>query len=213
MVSFYAKAILSGLSTGIIVALPLGPAAVEAVSQSLNNGFKAGFTVSLGAIAADYLYIFLINFGLVQILSVNNKIESFFWVISGIILILINIFSKTNAKENIEIENSSLSLSTFWNGFLMTFINPMTLSLWMVISATVLSIWRNLGNLFLIVAICSMFFGTLAWFILLNFLAARGGSVIKKDITSKTSTVVKFFMLALGLGFIIYGFFKLIIVR
>ncbi|MPQ43771.1 LysE family translocator [Clostridium tarantellae] len=208
---FYTKAILSGLSTGIIVAIPLGPAAVEAVSQSLSNGFKSGFKVSLGAITADYLYIILINFGLVQLLSVNNKIESFFWIISGIILLLINLLNKTNAKENYDVRSNSLS--TFWNGFLITFINPMTLSLWMAISATVINIWRNSGNIFLLIATTSMFCGTLVWFIILNFLAARGGSIVKKDLTTKTSLLVKFFMIFLGLAFILYGLFKLIIMR
>ncbi|TYE37542.1 lysine transporter LysE, partial [Klebsiella michiganensis] len=40
---FYLKAILSGIVTGLLVSIPLGPAAIEAATQSLDKGFKKGF--------------------------------------------------------------------------------------------------------------------------------------------------------------------------
>ncbi len=54
-----------------------------------------------------------------------------------------------------------------------------------------------------------MFITTLVWFILLNFMAAKGGSLVKKELTGKADKSVKYFMILLGLGFTIYGIFKI----
>ncbi|MGM8259460.1 LysE family translocator, partial (plasmid) [Clostridium perfringens] len=65
------------------------------------------------------------------------------------------------------------------------------------------------GRHFFLVAISAMFITTLAWFILLNFMAAKGGSLVKKELTGKADKSVKYFMILLGLGFTIYGIFKI----
>ncbi|MGG5463351.1 LysE family translocator [Clostridium sp. B9] len=210
---FYLKAILSGVVTGLLVSIPLGPAAIEAATQSLDIGFKKGFEVSLGAIAADYLYILLINFGVAQLLNLNRYVECAFWIISGLVLIIINLVFKSTQKSLDEkciqkIENHKTG-SGFMNGFLITFVNPMTLSVWMAVSAGVMSIWKISGRHFFIVALCSMFLTTLSWFILLNLMAAKGGNLIKKELTGKANTGVKYFMVILGLAFTIYGIFKI----
>ena len=53
-------------------------------------------------------------------------------------------------------------------------------------------------------AISAMFITTLAWFILLNFMAAKGGSLVKKELTGKADKSVKYFMILLGLGSVSY---------
>lgn len=219
MFLFYFKAILAGLTTGIAVSIPLGPAAIEAVSRSLNKGFISGLEVSLGAISADYLYVILLNFGLTKLFSMSPLIEGFFWLISGIVLIIINKFSQeTNDKKENTIRNIEKNLDKtnglacprgYIDGFFITFINPMTLSAWMAISATVINIWRQISTSFFVIAVISMFLGTLLWFLTLNYLASKGGKHLKKDVANTTSKYVKHFMILLGLFFSLYGIYKL----
>lgn len=210
---FYLKAILSGIITGLLVSIPLGPAAIEAATQSLSKGFSKGFEVSLGAIAADYLYILLINFGVAQLLDFNRYVECAFWIVSGLVLIIVNLIFKSTQKSLDEKCTKTISShktgSGFINGFLITFINPMTLSVWMAVSAGIMSIWKFSGRHFFMVAIISMFLTTLGWFTFLNLMAAKGGNMVKKELTGKAHTGVKYFMVLLGLAFTIYGIIKI----
>lgn len=219
MFLFYLKAILAGLTTGIAVSAPLGPAAIEAVSRSLNKGFISGLEVSLGAICADYLYVILLNFGLINLFTMNLLIEGVFWFISGIVLIVINKSSReTNIKDKNNIKNIEVNLKKdhklnwirgYMDGFLMTFINPMTLSVWIAVSATVITLWRHAGTSFLVVAVISMFLGTLLWFLTLNYLVSKGRNILKKNTVNATTKYVKYFMILLGLFFSLYGIYKL----
>ena len=128
-------------------------------------------------------------------------------------LILINLLFKSSKKsldeKCVETIGNHKTGNGFINGFLITFVNPMTLSVWMAVSAGIMSIWKLSGKHFFFIAISSMFITTLAWFILLNFMAAKGGNLVKKEITGKADTSVKYFMILLGLGFTIYGIFKI----
>lgn len=210
---FYVKAILSGIITGFLVSLPLGPASIEAASQSLSKGFAKGFEVSLGAVVADYIYILLINFGLAKLLKFNKYVECSFWIISGLVLIIVNLVFKSNQQSLDEkcaktISNHKTG-SGFLNGFLITFINPMTPSLWMAVSAGIMSIWKFSGMDFFLVAITFMFLTTLSWFFFLNLMAAKGGNLVKKELTGKAHNGVKYFMVLLGLVFTIYGIIKI----
>lgn len=206
---FFMKAMISGFSTGFAAAIPLGPSGIESIKRSLSNGFKEGFKVSLGAIFADYLYILLINLGLSALISTNNEAEGLFWIISGIILI---IFNRISGKNNYPLMNrlGNTKYSGFLSGFLITFLNPMTPSVWLALSGTIMSVWRFSGLYFYILAVFSMMIGGITWFIILNALAARGIKILRFNESKKTSNLIKYLMIILGLAFIIFGFFKLI---
>lgn len=206
---FFIKAIISGFSTGFAAAIPLGPSGIESIKRSLSSGFKEGFKVSLGAIFADYFYILLINLGLSAIISSSTNAEGLFWIISGIILI---IFNKVSGKSDYPLMDKLRKhrYSGFLSGFLITFLNPMTPSLWLALSGTIMSVWRVSGLYFYILAIFSMILGGVTWFILLNALASKGIKIIRYNESRKTSNLIKYLMIILGLAFIIFGFFKLI---
>lgn len=206
------KAILVGFLTGFIASIPLGPSGLESVNRSISKGFKEGFKVSLGAVSADILYIIIINLGLLKLLSKNPKFQSIFWIISGIILIL---FNKISVKTTLKNHNSNNFLnkytsSGFFTGFLITFINPTTPSLWIALSATVLSVWRCHGRIYFIFSICSMIIGSITWFCLLNVLVSKGFKRLKSDYSQKTSNLLNYFLLILGAMFIILGLYQFI---
>lgn len=208
-VIFFMKAIISGFSTGFAAAIPLGPSGIESIKRSLYNGFKEGFKVSLGAIFADYLYVILINLGFSAIINTNNEAEGLFWIISGIILIIFNRISEKN-KYPLMNRLGNTKYSGFLSGFLITFLNPMTPSVWLALSGTIMSVWRVSGIYFYILAVFSMMIGSITWFIILNALAARGIKILRFNESKKTSNLIKYLMMLLGLTFIIFGYFKLI---
>lgn len=206
---FFIKAIISGLSIGFVTAIPLGPSGVESIKRSLSNGFKEGFKVSVGAVLADFFYILLINLGLSALLNSNKSYEGFFWIISGIILILFNKVSQISKKHNLD-KFTNNKYSGILSGFLITFLNPMTPSVWIGLSGTIMSVWRSRGFMFYSIALISMIIGALSWFALLNILASKGIKILRQDAHSKTKYLMNYIMLALGVGFIIFGSYTLL---
>ncbi|EKQ57770.1 MULTISPECIES: LysE family transporter [unclassified Clostridium] len=206
------KAILIGFSTGFIASIPLGPSGLESVSRSISKGFREGFKVSLGAVSADITYIIIINLGLFTILTKNPKFHSLFWIVSGFVLILSNKISSRakNSNSKLDISLSKYASSGFLTGFLITFLNPTTPSLWIALSGTIFNVWRHHGRTFFFFSISSMIVGSITWFCFLNILVSKGFKKLNPNFTNNTSKILDYFLLALGIIFIIWGIYKFI---
>lgn len=209
------KSMLSGFSTGIVISIPLGPAGIESVKRTISKGYKEGFTVSLGALTADFTYLLLINCGLSSLLSKNKTTEALFWIICGFVLSYIGYCSvKSKGSKDTSfnfIKNSSLTSMPFMVGFLITFSNPLTLSLWLTLSGTVIRAWYYVGSIFYATFIISILAGMIAWFAGLNLVALKGMKVLPEEATKKTSLILMYLILVIGLGFVVFGFYKLFI--
>jgi len=211
------KAIFLGLATGFVVALPLGPAGIESVKRTMSNSLKEGFIVSLGAVAADMTYLLIINCGFSNILSQNKTTEAFFWIISGLILCYIG-YKSLDSNKNISLNSqnkydqlfSKLSSAPFLAGFAITFTNPLTPSMWITLSGTVIKAWQ-FNTLYYYIFILSILVGMISWFLLLNYLAFKGMKILTPSASSKTSKLLMLIISAVGVIFVIFGFIKLII--
>lgn len=206
------KAVFIGFLTGFTASIPLGPSGLESVNRSMSKGFREGFKVSLGAVSADLLYIVIINLGLFTLLSKHRNFQSIFWIVSGVILILFNRLSFTDSKKKTDSKNllNKYTSNGFVTGFLITFVNPTTPSLWIALSTTVLSVWRYHGRIYFLTSVSSMMIGSITWFCLLNILVSKGVRKLKSDYTKTTSKLLNYFLMILGISFIILGIFKFI---
>lgn len=202
------KGILSGYITGFGVSIPLGPSGIESVNRSITYGFIEGLKVSIGAILADISYLIIINFGLFSFFNKNSTFNGFFWIISGIILIVFNHITKNS--NNVNYIFGHKKVGGIFSGFTITFLNPMTPSLWLAISGTVMSVWRLSGPLYFFICFVSMILGSVSWFILLNFLATKGFRLFKGKMAKKTSSLLNYVLLFLGIVFILFGLFKIL---
>lgn len=209
------KAIISGLATGLVISIPLGPSGIESVKRTISSGYKEGFIVSLGAISADIVYLLLIDAGLSSLLAANERTKALFWIISGIILTIIGYISYKNKKGhksssfNIFI-NNKLGSMPFLTGFLITFLNPMTPSLWLTLSGTVIRAWYYVNLFSYYIFIFSIIIGMITWFALLNYFTLKGMHILKPS-SDKTASFFVYIIFTIGIGFIIFGFVKLII--
>ncbi|MCY6372258.1 LysE family translocator [Clostridium ganghwense] len=204
------KALISGFTTGIAISIPLGPAAIESVNRTISKGFKQGFIVSLGAITADITYLVLINCGLSRLLHHNKKTAALFWIISGFVLVAMEYNNLKNMDKQNKHKVSSQNSYPFWSGFILTLSNPMTPTLWLGLSGTVIRLWRRVGNFYYCSFIFSLILGMMTWFAVLNFLAFKGLNIFKSGRSEKASIYMKWIILLLGIAFIIFGLIKLI---
>lgn len=206
------KCLISGISTGFAICIPLGPSGLESIKRTVTYGFLEGFKVSMGAITADMSYLLIIHMGLANLLTATPRRESFFWIISGSVLVLLNVFNGKNRDEP-SIFNAE-NFPPFLSGFLMTFINPMTLSLWLILSGTIVQFWHDTGIIYYFIFILSILITMISWFAVLNFLAAKGFKSLSSKTNGKsnlTSKVLKYVLIILGSGFILFGLIKLIL--
>ncbi len=207
------KATVLGITTGFVMSIPIGPSGIESVKRTLSMGYSEGLKVSLGAISADVFYLLLINAGLANILNRNRKTEAIFWIISGLLLSLIGYNSIRNHKGNSTvfsrfIKNSNMSSLSFATGFMITVSNPMTPSIWLAMSGTVLKAWYHISKSGYFVFIFSIIVGMVLWFSLLNFLAYKGFNILSHE---KSTNTVSFLMLGTiltGFAFIIWGIYR-----
>lgn len=206
------KAILIGFFTGFMASIPLGPSGLESVSRSITNGFREGFKVSLGAVSADIVYIIIINLGFFTIFTRSPRFHSLFWIISGIVLIISTRISLKAKKAHLTDSafNFRHASNGFLTGFFITFLNPTTPSLWIALSGTVFNVWRNHGRLFFMTSISAMIIGSITWFCFLNILVSRGVKKFNPKFTDHTTTILDYFLLILGIIFVILGVYKYI---
>jgi threonine/homoserine/homoserine lactone efflux protein len=206
------KAILIGFFTGFVASIPLGPSGLESVSRSITKGFKEGFKVSLGAVSADIVYIIIINLGFLTFFTKSPKSYSLFWILSGIVLIISTKISLNRKHSDLSLDKSSFRHASngFLTGFFITFLNPTTPSLWIALSGTLFNVWRHHGRLFFILSMSAMIIGSITWFCFLNILVSKGIKKLNPNFASGTTKLLDYFLLALGVIFIILGIYRFI---
>lgn len=131
------KTIISGFFTGIIFAIPLGPAGMEAIKRTISYGLKEGILVSLGAVIADAMDIILINIGLFNLFNQNKKTEGIFFILCGILILFFAYNDIKNYNKKDEGINKFDS-APLLKGFLIAVTNPLNHSFWLTISGTLI---------------------------------------------------------------------------
>lgn len=204
------KAVVFGTATGFLMSIPIGPSGIESVKRTLSKNYFEGLKVSLGAISADVLYLFLINGGLAGLLDRNPKTEAIFWIISGLLLMFIGYNSLIHHNGNTNfltkfMSKSNFSSFSFLTGFMITLTNPMTPSIWLTMSGTVLKAWYHINKLGYYVFTISIVIGMILWFALLNFLAYKGFSVLSPKNSKGTVSFLMWGIIFTGIAFVVWG--------
>ncbi|MCX7904743.1 MAG: LysE family translocator [Caloramator sp.] len=200
--------IVTGFITGIFFALPLGPAGLESIKQTLKNGIKEGINVALGAVSADALDLIFINVGLFNLFNDNRKLEAMFFIICGLLIIVFAILDFNKVKNDNFIKK--YDSMPFLKGFFLAFFNPMTHSFWITVSGTIIHRFSDNGILVYYSFLVFLILGMAAWFVFLNILALKGFRKFIEGNDNKTEMAMAFVMLIIGIGFLIYGGLEII---
>ena len=118
---------------GISMAASIGPVKTVLINTGLKNGFFHAWYFSLGGLTTDIMYILLVYFGIGQFIdSIILKVilwsfGCFVLLYTGIenLLTLHKIEMKLNSGKSIRLRHSMLS------GFLMSWLNPLTILFWL----------------------------------------------------------------------------------
>lgn len=93
--------VINGFLIGVTLSLMVGPALFMLLQTSLHRGFKYGVLFAIGIFLSDASALFLVWFGVSQILGVDPRKNIWFGLVGGIVLILFGayLFMKPAAKK------------------------------------------------------------------------------------------------------------------
>jgi len=83
---------------GFFTAIPIGATQVEIAKRSISGYIKEALMVVAGSVTSDLMYGFIAMFGIAPFLK-DKKVEAFFWLVGGIILIVLGIFTLINSNK------------------------------------------------------------------------------------------------------------------
>lgn len=159
------SALLSGITVGFAVAMPVGPIGILCIKRSLQDGFRYGLATGLGAASADASYGVLVALGLglsgllaqAQVLQLAGG-----GLIIALGLLSLRSFFKRNPTAEISAPKGGLATAWF-STYLLTLANPMTVLAFVGLIAALGSA-SAAGPYLLVVGV---FIGSLLWWLIL----------------------------------------------
>ncbi|HHD0645297.1 TPA: LysE family transporter [Campylobacter coli] len=168
---------LSGVFLGFGVSVPFGPVNILILTYAL-KAFKNSIAVGLGAFSIDMLYLFLLQFGLLNFL--DNVIFMRFLAIFGFcFLTYMAYLMLRKKKESLNLEHKEFKeslLKSYIKGIILNGYNPYVIGFWLSATGIVLSNQHAYSTILgLVVAI-------LFWIGALAFVVARYSHVFSAKV-------------------------------
>ncbi len=208
------KDILTAVPWGLLLAFSIGPGFFVLLETSITKGFRAAFTLDLGIVFADIVFILIAYFSTSHILE-QLKDNPILFILGGLIMMLYGIISlfilyKQNKKIKADFNDDNIPknnyLALFFKGFLLNFINIGVLGFWMVIILTYgPQVQMKIQRLLLF--FCSILIFYLFFDVIKILLAKQLKNKLTQNVIFKLKRVISVIITIFGLFFILQGFF------
>ena len=133
------EAILQGIGAGILFSFLTGPVFFSMIKTSIEKGFKAGFSLAIGVILSDIIFISLTIFSS-QFVDYNSTYNIYIGIIGGLFLLGVGLYYLIN-KVKVNYETSEIikvrKRGYIIKGFLMCLLSPTTLMFWIMVGGIV----------------------------------------------------------------------------
>jgi len=133
------EAILQGIGAGILFSFLTGPVFFSMIKTSIEKGFKAGFSLAIGVVLSDIIFISLTIFGS-QFVDYDPKYNQYIGIIGGLFLLGVGLYyliSKVKVNyemsEVLKVQRGAYIVK----GFLMCLLSPTTLMFWVMVGGIV----------------------------------------------------------------------------
>lgn len=179
---------LKAIIIGFAIAAPVGPIGLLCIRYNINQGFKSGITVGIGAALADAIYGAIAGFSLSFVTAFLLEKALYIKLIGGLFLLYLGIKSLNlkNRDDNSKEGKNSL-LFIFWSSFLLTMSNPLTILMFLGIFSSMMDI--NFSKIESIIIILGVFVGSLIWWIILSAITTYTKRKISSNILSKINYI------------------------
>ncbi len=197
----------TGVVTGFLVAVPVGPVAVLTIQRTLFHGRAVGCSTGLGAALADTLFGALAVFSVtaVEVFLAENR--TLIQGLGGAVLIAFGVSAilrrnatvKAAADTGAPVDHETL-LHAFGTAFVITILNPVTFLAFVSLFAAIHVLEAVAGLLDSWVVISGVFAGAAAWWLSLSSIAAR----VSRHLTGRS---LAWMNLASGSAVLVFGLY------
>ena len=174
------EAFLTGLISGFLVSIPVGPINVTIIHEGAERGFRWAAFIGAGSVLMEAVYC-AIGFAGFSELFTSNIARAILQLASFALMSYLGVkylFAKevkTTSRSADRIEQRLHPHTAFMTGFVRTLGNPGVLLLWVALSATFLSHeWVDPNWTSKSICIGGVAAGGLAWFTLLSYVVSVG---------------------------------------
>ncbi|AOM78193.1 LysE family translocator [Pedobacter steynii] len=133
------EAILQGIGAGILFSFLTGPVFFSMIKTSIEKGFKAGFSLAVGVIFSDIIFITLTIFS-AQFVDYNAEYFQYIGIVGGLFLFgigLYYLFNKVKVSYDISEIAKVKKRGYILKGFLMCLLSPTTLMFWIMVGGII----------------------------------------------------------------------------
>jgi L-lysine exporter family protein LysE/ArgO len=193
---------LSYIFMGLSLAAPIGPINAAQLDRGIKSGFWHAWLIGIGSVVADFLYMLVVYFGVVNFLH-TPLIKTFLWSFGFFVLVYTGIESlisagKINSSSRV---NDESYFKTFFTGFFMALSNPLTILFWLGIYGSVLAkTAQTVDHAHLVLYSTAIFIGLTLWDVCMAALA----SSFRRFLTDRLLIVISSLS---GISLIGFGFY------
>jgi threonine/homoserine/homoserine lactone efflux protein len=133
------EAILQGIGAGILFSFLTGPVFFSMIKTSIEKGFKAGFSLAVGVIFSDIIFITLTIFS-AQFVDYKSEYFQYIGIVGGLFLFgigLYYLFNKVKVSYDISEIAKVRKRGYILKGFLMCLLSPTTLMFWVMVGGII----------------------------------------------------------------------------
>ena len=133
------ETILQGIGAGVLFSFLTGPVFFSMIKTSIEKGFKAGFSLAIGVVLSDIIFISLTLFG-AQFLDYKAEYNLYISLIGGLFLfcvglyyLLIKVKVSYDLSDAVKVRKRGYMLK----GFFMCLLSPTTLMFWIMVGGII----------------------------------------------------------------------------
>ncbi|MGM9968219.1 MULTISPECIES: LysE family transporter [unclassified Rummeliibacillus] len=188
---------------GISLAAPIGPVKATLLNLGIKNGFFHAWFFSLGAIATDLTYMFLVYLGIGRFIE-YPFIKSILWSFGCFVLLytgIENLLTMHKVKLNSNFKRIIRLRHSFISGFLIALLNPLTILFWLGIYGSVLVGGSNLNTFEIGMYSVCILLGILLVDFIMASISSGSRKILSSNFLNVVSAVSSISMIGFGIHF------------
>ncbi|MER2107370.1 MAG: LysE family transporter [Solibacillus sp.] len=186
------------------MAATIGPVKSVLINTGLKNGFFHAWFFSLGGLATDVLYMLIVYFGVGQFID-SVVLKVILWSFGCFVLLytgIENLLTLHKIEMNLKSGKRDRLRKSILSGFLMSWMNPLTILFWLGIYGSILA--KTAGKLtgyqIIVISIAILLGITLVDF-LYAFISSVARKVLSMRLLKIVSLISAIIMIAFGIYF------------